>query len=211
MRNEPKPLQVYKHFKGNYYQIVEVAKHSETGERLVIYRPLFEGADVYARPLEMFLSEVDHEKYPDVKQKYRFALVTGQHKKSGHEDEPEESPEEEPETDREDDPEEGPETDLEADSEEEPESSRDMPAGEQEINRKNVPDRDVLDSFLDAQTSEEKLDILTGSWKTITEDNIDNIAVVLDMELTGKTLEEKYKEILNCLKLRTKYESSRLR
>lgn len=211
MRNEPKPFQVYKHFKGNYYQIVEIAIHSETGERLVIYRPLFEGTDVYARPLEMFLSEVDHEKYPDVKQKYRFALVTGQHKKSGHEYEPEESPEEEPETDREDDPEKGPETDLEADSEEGPEGSRDMPAGEQEINRKNVPDRDVLDSFLDAQTSEEKLDILTGSWKTITEDNIDNIAVVLDMELTGKTLEEKYKEILNCLKLRTKYESSRLR
>ena len=223
MRNEPKPFQVYKHFKGNYYQIVEVAIHSETGERLVIYRPLFEGTDVYARPLEMFLSEVDHEKYPDVKQKYRFALVTGQHKKSGHKDEPEEGPDEEPETDREDDPEEGPETDREddpeegpetdreADPEEEPEGSGDMPAGEQEINRKNVPDRDVLDSFLDAQTSEEKLDILTGSWKTITEDNIDNIAVVLDMELMGKTLEEKYKEILNCLKLRTKYESSRLR
>ena len=72
-------------------------------------------------------------------------------------------------------------------------------------------DKDVLDAFLDAQTSEEKLDILTGSWKTVTEDNIDNIAVVLDMELTGETLEEKYKEILNCLKLRAKYESSRLR
>ena len=80
MREEPRQLQVYKHFKGTYYQVLCVAKHSETEEKLVIYRPLFEGTGVYARPLEMFLSEVDHEKYPDVKQKYRFALVTGQHR-----------------------------------------------------------------------------------------------------------------------------------
>ena len=199
MRNEPKPLQVYKHFKGNYYQIVEVAKHSETGERLVIYRPLFEGADVYARPLDMFLSEVDHEKYPDVKQKFRFALVTGQHKRSGTEEESaEESIEEREEEPAEGTGEAGGETaeGSEAEPEEKPEGPH---------------DKDVLDAFLDAQTSEEKLDILTGSWKTVTEDNIDNIAVVLDMELTGETLEEKYKEILNCLKLRAKYESSRLR
>lgn len=204
MRNEPKPLQVYKHFKGNYYQIVEVAKHSETGERLVIYRPLFEGADVYARPLEMFLSEVDHEKYPDVKQKFRFALVTGQHKRSGTEEESAEESIEE----REEEPaeENGKEVTEEAGGET-AEGSEEKPEEKPE----ETHDKDVLDAFLDARTSEEKLDILTGSWKTVTEDNIDNIAVVLDMELTGETLEEKYKEILNCLKLRAKYESSRLR
>ena len=204
MRNEPKPLQVYKHFKGSYYQIVEVAKHSETGERLVIYRPLFEGADVYARPLEMFLSEVDHEKYPDVKQKFRFALVTGQHKRSGAEEESAEESIEE----REEEPAE--ETGKEVTEEAGGETAEGSEA-EPEEKPKETHDKDVLDAFLDAQTSEEKLDILTGSWKTVTEDNIDNIAVVLDMELTGETLEEKYKEILNCLKLRAKYESSRLR
>lgn len=66
--------QIYKHFKGNMYEVVTVAIHTETEEPLVIYRPC-DGGKCFARPLEMFLSEVDHEKYPDVKAKYRFSLV----------------------------------------------------------------------------------------------------------------------------------------
>ena len=66
---------VYKHFKNNYYILEDVATHSETGEKYAVYRQLYGNGELYIRPLDMFLSEVDHIKYPDVKQKYRFEEV----------------------------------------------------------------------------------------------------------------------------------------
>ena len=65
--------QVYKHFKGTMHKIICVAKHSETQEDMVIYTH-DDDNEIWARPLHMFLSEVDHEKYPDVEQRYRFEL-----------------------------------------------------------------------------------------------------------------------------------------
>ncbi len=65
---------VYKHFKGGYYLVEDIAYDSETQEQYVVYRKLYDDNSLWIRPVEMFLSEVDHQKYPDVKQKYRFEL-----------------------------------------------------------------------------------------------------------------------------------------
>ena len=65
---------VYRHFKGDYYLVEDVARHSETDVDYVVYRRLYGDGSLWIRPKEMFLSEVDHEKYPDVEQRYRFEL-----------------------------------------------------------------------------------------------------------------------------------------
>lgn len=74
MRANPKPYQIYKHFKGNLYQILTLASDSENQDTLVVYQALYSPYKVWVRPLTMFMSEVDHNKYPAVIQQYRFEL-----------------------------------------------------------------------------------------------------------------------------------------
>ena len=72
--NEIKVKGIYRHFKGDYYIVEDVAIHSETKEKYIVYRGLYGDGKLYIRPYDMFMSEVDREKYPNVEQKYRFEL-----------------------------------------------------------------------------------------------------------------------------------------
>ena len=194
MDRTPKPGEFYRHFKNKLYQIVTVATHSETGEKLVIYQALYDDFGVYARPLDMFVSEVDHEKYPDVKQKYRFERVTPQTKQ----------------------------TDTQVKSEAVGQSAAKLPeAGsmQAQTSKAQVPDADEdqapnpqLIKFLDADTLEEKYNILVSMSDTITDRLLDDMAVVMDVVIPEAPLMERYEDLKNIIRTRQHYEfANRLR
>ncbi|MBO7699129.1 DUF1653 domain-containing protein [Candidatus Saccharibacteria bacterium] len=74
MENRLKIHGIYKHFKGNLYLLEDIIYHSETDEKMVAYRALYGDCKLYCRPFKMFFEEVDHKKYPNISQKYRFEL-----------------------------------------------------------------------------------------------------------------------------------------
>lgn len=81
MRDLPVAGEHYRHFKGNEYVIMNIAKDTETGEQTVVYQDANNAASIYVRPLEMFMSEVERDKYPEVAQKYRFEKIEAEEPK----------------------------------------------------------------------------------------------------------------------------------
>ena len=74
-RDLPQNGEIWRHFKDKLYKIVAIAQHTGVDEKLVVYQAMYGSEGIYARPLDMFMSEVDREKYPDVEQQYRFELI----------------------------------------------------------------------------------------------------------------------------------------
>lgn len=196
MDRTPKPGELYRHFKNKLYQIVTVATHSETGEKLVIYQALYDDFGVYARPLDMFVSEVDHEKYPDVKQKYRFERVTIKDK-----------------------PEDMLRKSISSDANVITANAPETVSVQAQACHEPIPDADAgqapnphLMEFLDADTFEEKYNILVSMRDTITDRLIDDIAVVMDVVVPEGPLQKRYDDLKNTIKTRQYYEfSNRLR
>ncbi len=74
-RDLPRHNEIWRHFKNKLYRIVTTAQHTETGEQMVVYRAMYGEEGYFVRPLDMFMSEVDREKYPEVQQEYRFVRI----------------------------------------------------------------------------------------------------------------------------------------
>ena len=84
MENRMQPGDIVRHFKGNEYEILHIARDSETQQEMVVYRALYGEGGVWVRPREMFESKIDREKYPDVKQEYRFEKISGKTSEESH-------------------------------------------------------------------------------------------------------------------------------
>lgn len=183
----PQRDQIYRHFKGNLYRIVTMAKHSETGENMVVYQALYGEYQVYTRPLSMFLEEVDQKKYPQATQKFRFELVKEMVQVSGK---PAESTiMEEPVT------------------KEAVTAERIVEKENREVETGLDP---LLEAYLDADSYRERMNILHGLQDRITDAMINTMAVVIDVEIPEGDLNTRYAALHQCLATREKYECNRL-
>jgi hypothetical protein len=184
----PRPGEIYNHFKDKPYQIITVATHSETGEKMVVYQALYGDFKMYVRPLEMFVSEVDKIKYPDVKQKYRFELRTGQ----------------EPDKIKSGDGITSADKVVAGKDKLTKEPAPDHGASEGAVNA-------ILLEFLDANSYSKKLNVITGNLKHLNDRLINDMAVALDCSVEEGPLEERIQGLIFCLKAMCRFEDRRLR
>lgn len=190
MERIPVSGEIYRHFKNKLYQIVTVAEHSETGELLVIYQALYGNFGVYARPLSMFTSEVDVEKYPQAKQRYRFEKV----ERTAQMEETEQSADAAWE-----------QKEHQFDTEDVTDTTEDVQSEE------NGAVDPKLMAFLDTDDFEEKYNILVEMRENLTDHMVNNLAVVLDVVIPEGNLDERYEALKSCIRTKQRYENSRFR
>ena len=203
MRPNPKPQEMYRHFKGNIYQIRCLAKHSETGEMMVVYQAMYDTFQIYVRPLAMFMEEGDVEKYPDARQQYRFELLQDSELVSGSQAAEEtisrlQAVEETI-------------SGLQAVEEPVKESNEGSGGTEnaEEMQQLNIDP--LVMEFLEADTYEQRLNILAALRSRITDEMINTMAMAVDLEIKEGDVEERYEELKSCLLTFEKYECNRLR
>lgn len=192
MRHNPQPQEIYRHFKGNLYQVRCLAKHCETGEMMVVYQAMYGDFQIYVRPLSLFMEEVDRVKYPDAPQKYRFEQVLSYSEKQAiiQSEEQKAAPGKE-------------------------HSAADTPIGHCETQQYEAQEELNIDplvmQFLDADSYERRLEILSMLHPRIDDDMINTMAVAVDIEVKEGEIEDRYEELKNCLLTFKRYECNRLR
>ena len=200
MERRPKSGEIYRHFKNKLYQIVTVATHSETKEELVIYQALYGDFGTYARPLSMFTSEVDREKYPEVKQRFRFELQGADADRQIKE-----SVDGKAESNRQ----------IQDSANSDTQTAMKPAAPADSVPISTAEEEPALDplvlEFLDADSYEQKLNILAGLHHRITNEMITTMAISCDIEVNDGDMEERYEELKNCLLTMEKFECNRLR
>jgi hypothetical protein len=175
------PGDIYKHFKNKLYQIVGVAKHSETKESYVVYQALYGDFGMYIRPYDMFMSEVDRVKYPEVTQKYRFEKVERTMAEAVAE----------------------PVVEATLKSVSEPDVVQTV--------ENNEGVNPYLMEFFDMKTSSDKIEYLTSIRNKIDDRLISDIAASLDITVEEGDLDIRYSSLVSCLRTMARFECGRLR
>lgn len=225
----PRAQEIYRHFKGDLYQVMAVAEHTETGEQLVIYQALYGEFKIYARPLEMFVGPVDREKYPDAEQELRFQLqgpdaqrqcaaFGGDVIASGEAAALRPTGVTVPDREAADRAARGAEdgreaADRAARGAEDGGGSAVRPTdGMREESEPEEPGLDPLVlEFLDANTYEERLNVLAALHHRITNEMITTMSLCCDIEVEGDDVEQRYEELKQCLLMKERFEIKRLR
>lgn len=189
-RKSPMQGEIYRHFKNKLYQIVGIASHSETGEKLVVYQALYGEFGLYARPLDMFMSEVDHVKYPEIEQMYRFERVgmAGEMTYASSNE------------------------NLKATVIEKTQFESDFinDVNEENIEIEGKPNPDLI-AFLDAESYDEKYKLLVAMRPRITDRLINDFAASIDVTVDEGDLESRFRSLLYCVKKMDEFEVTRLR
>lgn len=202
------PGTLMKHFKGMLYQIVSIAIHSETGEEYAVYQALYGDYKTYVRPLSMFLSEVDHEKYPEVNQKFRFEVYKPEENKAIEkieEIEVENNPERKKTMEK--------ASTMDSDNTELDDMLQEihLQHSNKMKNSETTDNYQALLAFLDARSYQDKLEQLDLMKKKVDSHMVNSMAMSMDLALATETVEEQLEEIRNCLLTHMRFEDRRLR
>ena len=198
MDRTPRPGEFYRHFKNKLYQIIGIAAHSETGEAMVVYQALYGDFGLYVRPLTMFASEVDREKYPEAAQKYRFERVVPG---AGGGFAGAETTSSAPRT-----------IDADLPVTAQPAAATRTPTpGQVSAQPSDPTPNPYLMAFLEAENADGQLAALLAMDGHVGQEEVDCLRVVLEMGPGGGSISKQLTDIRKYLEMQRRYDGSRLR